>query len=559
MFTIQFGSDRGCRGVVEPQVRAAQSVRDVIAYEPSHHSLADLLEAQAKRLAVQPYLITYDSEGGRHAYSYAVFIERVRCAAGYLAARGVRRGDRVGTILQNHQEAVFIMMATWWLGAALVPINTEETPQRKRFILTDAGVSLLFTLPEYRPEVESEEGLAVISVGEAMDFGAAPAPPRGALGDGALIVYTSGTTGNPKGVLLSQFNLLADASAITRWFGITPGERWLCVLPIHHVNGIVVTLLSPLYAGAAVVLNSRFSARTFWPRASAEGVSVASLVPTLLEFLLETGGAPPPGMRGVICGAGPLAPQTALRFEERFGIPVWHGYGLSESTAYACMTPLDLTPEVRRTWYGEHGFPTIGTAMAYQALSIRDAAGEPLAAGRRGEICLSGSTIMLGYLRRPDANASAFSHHGWFRSGDEGFWLPGPGDRPFYFITGRLKELIIRGGVNLSPLEIDPVLIAHPAVRFGMAVPFANRWYGEEVAAYVVLAEGVEPTEQVAQAIKDHCGARLSFPMQPKLVLFGEDLPYTSTGKPKRLALKELLADRLTPYFDVQFREGAPT
>jgi long-chain acyl-CoA synthetase len=545
-------------------IEAAQQPPDGGPFAGVFANLADVIRTRAETAPDQTFLITYDADGQRQAHTFAAFAARVRRVAGCLAGKGVTRGDRVATILHNHHEAVFLMFATWWLGAALVPINIEEPPARKRFILDNARACLLFTLPEYRPEVQAQVGelpllREVVVVDDQLESGIDEAPPGAHLTDEALIVYTSGTTGNPKGVVLNQYNLLADADAIARWFHLAPGERWMCVLPIHHVNGIVVTLLSPLYAGAGVVLNRRFSTRTFWERATAEGVAVSSLVPTLLEFLLEAGeefGRPPATMRGVICGAGPLAVETVMRFEQTFAIPVWHGYGLSETTAYACMTPLDLPTDVRRRWYSTHGFPMIGAAMPHQGLSIRGSDGAELAAGVRGEICLRGSTIMQGYYQRPDANAEAFKYPGWFRSGDEGFWLPAEDGRHFFFITGRLKELIIRGGVNLSPMEIDAVLTQHPAVRFGMAVPFANRIYGEEVAAYVVPRDGHTPSDTLAAEIRASCAARLPFPMQPKVVLFGTDVPYTSTGKPKRLVLKALLAEQLQEYHDVQFREG---
>ncbi len=531
-------------------------------YRSPYPSIAELIRHKAALAPSATYLVAYDAEGVRRAYPYADFAGRVCQAAGFLTEMGVRCGDRVATILHNHHEAGFLMYGAWHLGAALVPINVEESPARKRFILHDAKAVLLFTLPEFAADVLDHRGelphlREVLTVQADFDFGEEEAPPGGDLVDEALIVYTSGTTGNPKGVVLTQDNLLADADAISSWFDIQPGERWMCVLPVHHVNGIVVTMLSPLYAGGGVVLNRRFSPRTFWSRAAAEGVTVSSLVPTLLEFLMEAGGGPEHPMRGVICGAGPLAVDTVLRFEERFGLPVWHGYGLSETTAYACMTPAALPVPERRRWYSEHGFPTIGTAMPHQALSIRDAQGCPLPPGVRGEICIQGSTIMQGYYQRDDANREAFAFPGWFRSGDEGFWVDGPGGRPFFFITGRIKELIIRGGVNLSPLEIDAVLQGHPAVRFAMAIPFENRYYGEEVAAYVVPREGEEPTEQLAESVRQYCVARLPFPMQPKAVLLGSEVPYTSTGKPKRLELRRILAERLLPLREIQFREGA--
>ena len=188
-------------------------------------------------------------------------------------------------------------------------------------------------------------------------------------------------------------------------------------------------------------------------------------------------------------------------------------------------------------------------------MAILDDRGEEVAEGGRGEICIKGRTVCSGYFKRPDANEAAF-RWGWFRSGDEGFSLRDERGRPFFFISGRLKELIIRGGVNIAPLEIDDVLKSHPAVKFAMAVPFENRFYGEEIAAYVVPREGQEPTET---GLLEFCRSRLIFAKRPKVILFGEDIPYTATGKPKRLELKARLAEALDRYRDVQFKEQSPS
>ena len=173
--------------------------------------------------------------------------------------------------------------------------------------------------------------------------------------------------------------------------------------------------------------------------------------------------------------------------------------------------------------------------------------------GCGGEIVIRGATVMGGYAGRPEASASALEG-GWFHSGDEGFWRAGDDGTPFFFISGRIKELIIRGGVNISPFQVDEVLNAHPAVQFGLSVPFENRYYGEEIAAYVVQSAPV--TEQ---ELLDFCAERLDFAYCPKVVLFGDDVPFTVTGKAKRLSLKEQLADELSTYRDVQFRRRQGT
>jgi long-chain acyl-CoA synthetase len=224
-----------------------------------------------------------------------------------------------------------------------------------------------------------------------------------------------------------------------------------------------------------------------------------------------------------------------------------HGYGLSETTCYSSFLPVDLPQAEHHAWMRRHGFPSIGVPIPPNEMAIHDAYGEPLGPGHRGEIVVRGHNVMLHYFRRPEANAETFKH-GWFRSGDEGFYELDGGGRPYFFITGRIKELIIRGGVNLSPLEIDEVLMRVPGVRCGLAVGFDNRWYGEEVGAYVVLREGAGVS---AEEILAHCRKALPFPKAPKVVVFGTEVPATSTGKYQRNRLKPMFE----AYRDVQFRE----
>ncbi|MBX7221487.1 MAG: AMP-binding protein, partial [Blastocatellia bacterium] len=369
--------------------------------------------------------------------------------------------------------------------------------------------------------------------------------------DEALIVYTSGTTGAPKGVVLTQANLVADAHTLAVWNQIEPSQRMMCVLPIHHVNGLVVTLITPMYAGASTVLNTRFYTETFWARIAAENVRIVSVVPTLLAFLLER----PEFMKQqdvtclshIICGAGPLTVELGKAFEDTFGIRILHGYGLSETTCYSSMLPLELTPEEHAHWMRDFGFPSIGVALPGCEMAIHDLNGTPVAPLVRGEIVICGPTVMTGYFNRPEANEAAFTY-GWFRSGDEGFFTCNEVGRAFYFITGRIKELIIRGGINLSPFEIDEVLNQIPGIKCGLAVGFENFWYGEEVGAYIVAQEGavLDDATILAEARK-----HLPFHKSPKVVVRGTEIPVTSTGKYQRNKLKPLFE----AYRQEQFKE----
>ena len=518
--------------------------------------------------ADKPFLTYCDDDRRlRRSYTYAEFGDGVGRLATFMRDRlDLRRGDRVATVLFNHDQTVFVYFAAWVLGLGVVPINVEESTDKKRYILEHSEPSVVFCWQDSMEEMKAVSAqlprvreLIAVGDGSLAPVHAKPSIPagEGSLEDEALIVYTSGTTGPPKGVVLTARNLLIDADGIADWHGFGSGDRLMCVLPIHHVNGTVVTLVTPFYFAGGTVLNRKFKSTAFWQRIHDEGVTCVSVVPTLLEFLLDANedlaAYRLDHFRGVICGAGPLLKETAARFEDRFRFPIRHGYGLSETTCYSCFLPNDLPDDQHRRWLTDYNFPSIGLPIRHNEMAILDGHGREVPELVRGEICIRGRTVCAGYFKRPDANEAAFQW-GWFRSGDEGFYVRDDKGRPFLFISGRIKELIIRGGVNISPLEIDDVLKGHPAVQFAMAVPFENRYYGEEIAAYVVPREGMAPPTEAA--LLGYCRSRLPFSKRPKVILFGQDVPYTTTGKPKRLELKARLAETLAAYKGVQFKDS---
>lgn len=576
------GQDLHDEAAIQREIEAARLNAMRENFVPPQRNLAHLLSAQTKIRAKEEFLIWCDDDRGRQRrWTWMEVREAVERAAGFLAAKGVGVGDRVAFLAGNLDHTIILYFAAWSLGACVAPINAAEKPERKRFILDNSNARVLFCRTEFLDEgreLSAHANIPLVAICEDDDDQpsdldvypgcASNATPTNldeadfhAQGTEALLIYTSGTTGPPKGVMVDQYNIMADAAGMALWHGWQSDLTMMCVLPIHHVNGIVVTHATPLFVGGRVVLNGRFNSRTFWERVATEGVNVVSVVPTLLEFLVDAdkrglaeksfAELDTSSMETVICGAGPLLVETALAFEDAFGIRLTHGYGLSETTCYNCHMPPDIDEEERRGWYREHGFPSIGIPLPHQEMAIIGPDGSPRAAGERGEICVRGSCVSLGYHQRPDANAGAFKH-GWFHSGDEGFFLEDRRGRAFFFITGRMKELIIRGGVNYSPLEIDEVLNAHPDVQHGLAVPFANRYYGDEIAAYVVPREGASPDPD---AIIAFCRERLDFGKTPKVVVFGTEVPYTTTGKPRRLELVRQLADDLSAYRDKQFRK----
>lgn len=496
--------------------------------------------------------------GSREEWSVGQWRRRVLATADWLDSKGVGEGASFATLAGNSADALSLAYAAWVVGACCVPLNPGDGIDRQAYILQDASARLLVHAESSNPlqaAIDRSSGVALACTTELRAFVNASQSPSvrtgaaGGLDAPALRVYTSGTTGPPKGVVLSARNLLTDCDALALGSGWSRTTRIMTVLPVHHVNGLVISSLLPWYAGLSTVLCDRFRSERFWDDVGTEGATVCSMVPSLLEFLLSSPGTAPECFNEVLCGAGPLLTDTALEFEDRFGVAIRHLYGLSETTAVVTLTP-SMAREERRSWHRNYGSPSIGPSLPHVEVAVHDGDGNHVDAGTRGEIVIRGAVVMQEYASLPDATAQAF-RGGWFHSGDEGFWMQEPGHPPFFFITGRLKELIIRGGANISPLEVDAVLRSHPAVDFGLAIPFDNRYYGEEIAAYVVTNSPVSDEEILA-----HCARYLDFARQPKVVIQGDGVPFTATGKAKRLQLKRELGPVLATYRDKQFRRS---
>lgn len=515
-------------------------------------SIYEQLLKATQRYDQEPYYTFFDDHLKKTVFTGTEFSDKIHRLMSLFQAHGLESGQRLATAGHNHPDMICTYFAAWSLGCSVVPINMTEDDSRIQYIIQHAKPTLIISLPFYANKITSlsdGQGKIIQSTDELFQLPLGRLPVENQLHAEALMIFTSGTTGHPKGVVLSQYQLLVDAKAISEWHQITSKDSMLCVLPIHHVNGTVVTHVTPLVAEAKIVLYQKFTSDGFFSIIRDEKITVTSVVPTLLQFLLQSDAFyefKKTSLRHIICGAGPLTVELAQKFEDKFSLPVIHGYGLSETTCYSCFLPIDLSQKEHQHWMRDYGFPSIGVPIPCNEMAIWDEKGESKPPGEKGEIVIRGHNVMNGYYENPTANESAFEM-GWFHSGDEGFYQSDEKERSFFFITGRFKELIIRGGVNLSPLEIDEVIQRCPGVKAGISVGFDNDWYGEEVGAYVQKAD-----QQLSEAdVIKFCAQHLPFSKQPKVVVFGDQIPVTSTGKFQRNKVKNLFLE----YKELQFKK----
>jgi long-chain acyl-CoA synthetase len=356
--------------------------------------------------------------------------------------------------------------------------------------------------------------------------------------DEAIIIYTSGTTGKPKGCLLSHGNLIANARQIAEWLHFTDDDRLLTVMPLFHMNAVSVTTMTALYAAGSTVVAPKFSASRFWDIIEKYKITSFGSVATMLSMLLEKSGQLPvvggraknpkskiqdpkcETLRFAMCGSAPVPAQVLKKFEETFGCLVIEGYGLSEST---CRSTFNPPNEDRRP--GSCGQP-IGNEM-----KVFDENDEEVPDGELGEIVLRGPNILKGYFKNPEATETAFAS-GWFHTGDIGY-RDADG---FFYIADRKSDMIIRGGENIYPREIDDILYTHPAVAHAAVIGVPDELYGEEVAAFVVLKNGKEVTDEELMAF---CREHLADYKCPTTLHFVADIPKGPTGK---LLKRELAA-----------------
>ena len=499
-------------------------------------SIPELLEQRVKAAPDKPFLF---SEADKRQFTYKQFEAAVQRTARMLAAHGVGKGDVVSLLLPNSVEYVIAYFACWQLGAFAGPINSLLKSQETAYVISNSEAKALLVNSEFLPGIEmirselpSLQSVIVFdNEAEATnDYTEGPIPHTELDSNHeAIIIYTSGTTGKPKGCLLTHGNVIANARQICDWLGFTERDRLLTIMPLFHMNAVSVTTMSALYASGSSVVTPKFSASRFWQIISDYRITSFGSVATMLSMLLSTypdgvpAGLKTDQLRFAMCGSAPVPAEVLRRFEEQFNCLVIEGYGLSESTCRSTFNP----PDQRRR-PGSCGVP-IGNEMRVVDEEDRD-----VPDGELGEIVLRGANILKGYYKNDAANATAF-RNGWFHTGDIGY-RDADG---YYYIVDRKSDMIIRGGENIYPREIDEVLYQHPAVAAAAAVGVPDTLYGEEVAAVVVLKPEAKTTEQ---EVIDYCKARLADFKCPKTVHFVADIPKGPTGKLLKRELAKMLS-----------------
>ncbi|HEY2715845.1 MAG TPA: long-chain fatty acid--CoA ligase [Solirubrobacterales bacterium] len=461
---------------------------------------------------------------GGTAVDYAAFEDVSARLAARLADLGVGAGDRVALMLPNVPEFPAAYYAVLRRGAIVVPVNVMLNREEVATLLRDAGAKLLIgwhALAAEAGAAAAEAGAGHLELG-AIDLARSlrererlAVEPRAAADATAVLLYTSGTTGTPKGAELTHANLVGNARAAASIFELAPEDTVMGVLPLFHSFGQTCTLNAVIAAGASLSLIPRFSAEAAWEAIGA-GATVVAGVPTMYTALLAAPAAERPvrhSVRLCLAGGSSLSVEVLKQVESAFGCPVLEGYGLSETSPVASFNGTACAPKP-----GSVGTPIPGVEMR-----IVDDAGRQLGVGEVGEIVIRGENVMKGYWRRPEDTAEAM-RGGWFHSGD----LGRIDEDGCFFVVDRKKDVVIRAGYNVYPRELEDVLHAHPAVREAAVLGVADATLGEEVGAAVVLTE---PGAASAEELREFVRGRVAPYKYPRIVEIFEDLPKGGTGK----------------------------
>ncbi len=456
---------------------------------------------------------------------------------------GLPQGAKVAFLLNNGYWTLRLFLGVMASNRVIVPLNAVAGTVQLVHVLNHSDAEVVFVAPEYRDKLAEimEQIECPIPVIEITDETGPSwqasettvgSPPPPTAEDIALLLYTSGSTGLPKGAMLSHRAVTRGGRNVTEGHQLKADDRALCVLPVYHINGAMVTVLAPLYSGGSLVMPKRFSATDYWRLVAENRCTWSSIVPTIIKYLLDRAAQEPfdfgnderlTAFRFARSASAPLAAVTLEQWEQVFKIPMIETLGLTETAGTVASNP--LPPAARKPG-------SVGLPYGNDIIIVDDKSDEcpPQVVG---EIIIRGSNLLDLYYKNPQATSGSIKD-GWFYTGD----LGGKDEGGYIFITGRSKELIIRGGENIAPREIDDVLYKHESILEAAAVGVEDENYGQEVVACVVIRDGYQCSED---ELKAFCEAGVGKYKAPKIIYFFDDLPKGPSGKILRLKLLELI------------------
>lgn len=501
-------------------------------------TLRDTVEILVDRAPDAPFLV--DPESGR-VESFRGFRDAVRAVATDLCQSGLGKGDKVAILLDNGVFTVELILGAMYGGFVPVPLSVVAGPAQLTHTLDHCDAHLIYCAREYRPLLDSciariTRPIRIIPAepdadpGQILNRDSIVQLPEIDPLDDALVMYTSGSTGKARGVVFNHRNLLSGIGHTISVYGFSAQDRALSLLPLYHLNALVTTFLPMLLCGGSIVVPRRFSVTRLWPSVAQYRCTWFAAVPSIVAQLVDHEGSLSPEvreqltcMRFVRCSSAPLAPFLHHEFERRFQILLVEGMGMTEAGEVLQTPP---RRELRKV-----GSP----GLSGHELQIVDADGYPVSPGQTGEMQIRSPRVMQGYYKDPDATAEVLGSDGWLRTGD----IARQDDDGYVYIVGRLKEVIIKGGVNIAPREIDDALIQHPDVQEVAVIGIPDPYFGEDLAAHVVLKPGIEPSAALEQALLAHCARLLGTYKTPARIRFENDLPRGPSGKVQRLRLGE--------------------